>query len=110
MDISRNTKLHRFGKNELGDQLHHKYFKMYDRLKGIEVALKLFAEGFEQADGSGETIDQYDLACMNHFMAWNTQRLSEDMAQFQEILFANSKFDFLEIFNRYDAETDSFSR
>lgn len=106
MELSRNPKIHNFGKNELGDQLQYTFFDIQERTRGIEVALRLFADAYYLADGSGETIDNYDLAAVHNLMARCTGKLTEDMERFQEILFSNQNVDLLEVLNRYDAESD----
>lgn len=106
MDISRNYKARRFGKNELGDQLQNAFFQLYDRARGIEVTLRIFSEAFQQADGSEAVLDQYDLADAHKLLAWISQRLTEDMGRYQEVLFSDSNVDIVKMMNRFDAKKD----
>lgn len=106
MELSRNPEIHHFGKNELGDQLQYALFQMRERARGIEVALRIFGEAFYHADGSGNTVDQYDLSDVHNLIAWCSNKLGDDLGRFHEALFVDQKTDFTEILNRYDAEKD----
>lgn len=101
--------IHRFGKNELGDQLSFVSLTIWDQARGLSVVSKLVENAVSRTDfgkqGGGQAISISDIGAAIGMLGNYAEIITSNVGNLQEVL---SNTDTQNALNKLDADSNVF--